>query len=61
MPPSSLVIQPQQQHQHIVHSREQKNIKSFTGRIGQRQDVTETSDSCLSKSDGEILPTRFGI
>ena len=55
MLPSSLVNHPQQQ------SRKQKNAKSFTGEIGQRQDVTKTSASCPSKSDDEMLSTRFGI
>ena len=59
--PSSLVIQPQQQSQHLAHSRKQKNNKSFTGKVGLTQDVTKTSDSCPSKSDAEVLPSRFGI
>ena len=61
MLPSSLVIQLQQQSQHLAQSRKQKSTKPFTGKVGQRQDVTKISDSCLSKSDGEMLPTRFGI
>ena len=61
MLPLSLVIQPQQQSQHLAHSRKQKNAKSFIGKVGQKQDVTKTSDSCPSKLDGEMLPTRFGI
>ena len=37
------------------------NTKSFTGKVGLRQDATKTSDSCPSKTDGEMLLTRFGI
>ena len=59
--PSSLVIQPQQQRQHLTHSRKQKYTKSSTGKVGLTQDVTKTFDSCPSKSDGEMLPSRFGI
>ena len=40
MLPSSLVIQPQQQNQHLPHSRKEKNTKLFTGKAGQRKDVT---------------------
>ena len=54
MLPSSLIIQPQQQSQHLAHSRKQKNAKPFTWKVGQRQDVTKASDSFPSKSDGEI-------
>ena len=61
MLPSSLVNHPQQQTQHLAQSRKQKKAKSFTGEIGQRQDVTKTSASCPSKSDDEMLSTRFGI
>ena len=59
--PSSLVIQPQQQSQHLIHSRKQKNTKSFTGKVGLTQDVTKTSDSCPSEPDGEMVLSRFGI
>ena len=59
--PSSLVIQPQQQSQHLAHSRKQKNTKSFTGKVELRQDETKTSDSCPSKSEGEMLPSGIGI
>ena len=61
MLPSNLALQPQQQSQHLAHSRKQKNTNPFTGKVGQRQDVPKTSDSCSSKSDGEMLPTRFEI
>ena len=38
------------------------NVKLlFIGKVGQRQDATKTSDSCPSKSDGEMLLTRFVI
>ena len=37
------------------------NVKLFIEKVGQRQDATKTSDSCPSKSDGEMLLTRFGI
>ena len=44
-----------------LHTQQKtNNAKSFTGKVGQRQDVTKTSDSCSTKSDGELLPTRFG-
>ena len=59
--PSSLVIQPQQQSQHLAHGREQKNTESLTRKVELRQDVTKTSDNCPSKSDGDLLPSRFGI
>ena len=36
--PSSLVTQPQQQNQHLAHSRKQENTKSFTGKIELRQE-----------------------
>ena len=61
MCPSSLVTQPQQQSQHVAHSRKQKNTESFTGKVGLTQDGTKTSDSCPSNPDGEMLATRFGI
>ena len=51
--PSSLIVQPEQQSQHFVHSRKQKNTKSFTGKVRLRRDVTKTSGRCMSKSDGE--------
>ena len=59
--PSGLVIQAQQQSQHLAHSRKQKNTKSFTRKVGLRQDVTKNFDSCPSKPDGETLPSGFGI
>ena len=59
--PSNLVMKPQQQSQPLAHSRKQKNTISFAGKVELRQDVIKTSDSCPSKSDGEMLPSHFGI
>ena len=58
--PLSLVIQAQQQSQHLTRSRKQKNTKSFTGKVELRQDVTKTSDNCPSKPDGEMFHSHFG-
>ena len=58
MLPSSLVIQLQNK---ASTSHTAEITRSFTGKVGQRQDETKTFDTCPSKSDGEMLPTRFGI
>ena len=40
----------------VTKPTQQKNTKSFTGKVGLRQDVTKTSLSCPSKSDSVMLP-----
>ena len=48
---------PQQQLQ-LAHNRKRKIT---TRKVRQTHDVTKTSDSCPSKSEDEMLPSRFGV